>query len=215
MSNISTKILQAAAGAQRGPSEIGEPYGGGFYAGKINDGGTEYYIIVSPKADGESSSLTWKTSLTATSGTGSVIDGPTNSSNMNNSSHPAAQFCEGLSISGYSDWYLPAKNELEVCYYNLKPSTTTNHLSSGTNANAVPARLSNYTSSDPAQTSVADFQSGGAEAFAPQTHWTSTEFSSGNAWAQFFGAFDDFSGLQLDDNKLSRYYVRAIRRELV
>jgi hypothetical protein len=24
----------------------------------------------------------------------------------------AAQFCEGLTIGGFSDWYMPAKNEL-------------------------------------------------------------------------------------------------------
>jgi hypothetical protein len=215
MSGIAKKMLQAAAGAQKGPSEIGEPYGGGFYAGKIDDGGTEYYLIVAPKSSGELADQYWKTSLSSTPGTSSVIDGPTNSSNMNNANHPAAQFCEGLSINGYTDWYLPAKNELEVCYYNLKPTTDTNHTPSGINANAVPPRLSSYTSGDPAQTSVTDFQSGGTEAFASQVYWTSTEYSSLNAWVQYFGGLNDYSGQQFDDNKLSRYYARAIRRELV
>jgi hypothetical protein len=85
---------------------------------------------------------------------------------MNNASHPAAQFCEGLTIGTFSDWYMPAKNELEVCYFNLKPTTTSNNTSSGTNTNAVPSRGSNYTVGTPAQTSATDFQTGNTEAFA-------------------------------------------------
>ena len=60
----------------------------------------------------------------------------TNSTNMNNASHPAAQFCEGLTIGGFSDWYMPARNELEICYYNLKPTTQNNNTGGG-----VPALL--------------------------------------------------------------------------
>ena len=33
---------------------------------------------------------------------------------MNDANHPAAQFCEGLTIGGFSDWYMPAKNEQEA-----------------------------------------------------------------------------------------------------
>jgi len=205
------KLLQAAAGVKKGPTEIGESYGGGFYAGKINDGGTEYYLIVAPKSSGESSGKQWKTSNTTTSGTTSVIDGPSNTSAMNNATHPAAQFCAGLSIGGYTDWYMPAKNELEVCYYNLKPGTDTNNTSFGTNPNAVPARVSNYTGGDPAQTSVTDFQEGNTEAFATTFNWSSTEASSTNAWVQTFsnGAQGDYI------SKDSSYYVRAVRREPV
>jgi hypothetical protein len=110
--------------------------------------------------------LQWKTSNTSTAGTNSVIDGPANSTAMNNASHPAAKFCEGLTIGGFSDWYMPAKNEIEICYYNLKSNTTSNFTGSGINPNAVPARASNYTSGDPAQTSATIFKSpSGAERF--------------------------------------------------
>lgn len=37
---------------------------------------------------------------------------------MNNASHPAAQFCRSRTIGGFTDWYLPAKNELNVIYTN-------------------------------------------------------------------------------------------------
>lgn len=195
--------------ASFGPTTIGEAFGGGFYAGKINDGGTQYYLIVAPKSSGENSSKQWKTTNDTTSGTSSVIAGPTNSANMNNASHPAAQFCEGLTIGGYSDWYLPAKNELEVLYYFLKPTTTANNTSYGSNANAVsPQPIStNYTAGSPAQTSATAFRSGGAEAFAADYYWSSTEYSATYAWTQNFNI-----GYQFNDFKTSSTYVRAVRR---
>jgi hypothetical protein len=36
--------------------------------------------------------------------------------------YPSAHFCNNLTVGGFTDWYMPAKNELEVCYYNLKPT---------------------------------------------------------------------------------------------
>lgn len=204
MSGI-TQGLMASIGIN--DPAIGSSFGGGYYAGKINDGGTEYYLIVAPKATGESSSKLWKTSATSTTGTSSVIAGPTNSANMNNSSHPAAQFCEELTIGGFTDWYMPAKNELEVCYYNLKPTTTSNDTSSGTNTTAVPSRGSNYTASVPPQTSATAFKSGGAQAFAAVSYWSSTQNSASDAWRQGFG-----DGDQGTTSKGNSYYVRAVRR---
>jgi hypothetical protein len=157
---------------------------GGFFAGQISTAGNgiaDYNLVIAPKSSGENSSKQWKTSNTSTAGTSSVIDGPTNSANMNDASHPAAQFCEGLTIGTFSDWYMPAKNELEVCYFNLKPTTTSNHTGSGTNTNAVPSRGSSYTAGTPAQTAATDFQTGNTEAFAASDYWCSTEDSATNA----------------------------------
>ena len=192
---------------------VGAAFGGGYFAGQISTAGTgvaDYNLVIAPVASGENSSKQWKTSNTSTAGTSSVIDGPTNSSNMNNATHPAAQFCEGLSIGGFSDWYMPAKNELEVCYYNLKPTTTSNNTSSGTNTNAVPSRGSNYTSGTPAQTSATDFKSGGTEAFAAGLYWSSTEYSATFAWGQFFD-----NGDQGNIAKSASGRVRAVRRVAV
>jgi hypothetical protein len=192
------------------PGAIGSAYEGGFYSGQISTSGNSvatHYLVVAPVSTGQASSLKWKISLTNTSGTSSVIDGPTNSANMNNSSHPAAQFCEGLTIGGYTDWYMPAKNELEVCYYNLKPTTTSNNTSSGANTNAVPSRGSNYTSGTPAQTSAAAFQSGGSQAFSAANYWSSTQNSDAQAWYQSFS-----NGNQVSYDKDNVFRVRAIRR---
>ena len=189
---------------------IGSAFQGGYYAGQISTAGNgvaDFYLVVAPKSSGENSSKEWKTSNTSTIGTSSVIDGPTNSSNMNDASHPAAQFCEGLSIGGYSDWYMPAKNELEVCYYNLKPTTASNTTSSGTNTNAVPSRGGNYTVSVPAQTSATDFQTGNSERFAAGFYWSSTEYSATGAWYQSFS-----NGYQGNATKVISDRVRAVRR---
>jgi len=196
------------------PLVIGQAFGGGFFAGQISTAGNsiaDYNLVVGPVASAQQTSKQWKTTNTTTAGTTSVIDGPANSTAMNNASHPAAQFCEGLTIGGFSDWYMPAKNELEVCYYNLKPTTTSNNTSYGINANAVPARASNYTAGTPSQTSATDFRSTGAEKFTGVTYWSSTEFSAVYAWSQ------DFSNGYQYYFKFKNYstHVRAIRRVAV
>lgn len=194
------------------PIPIGSAYGGGFFAGQISTAGNgiaDYNLVIGPVSSAQNSSIQVKTTATATTGTSSDIDGPTNSANMNNASNPAAQFCEGLTIGGFSDWYMPAKNELEVCYFNLKPTTQNNNTSTGANPNAVPSRGSNYTTSDPLQTSATAFQDSGAQAFAAADYWSSTEFTI-NPVAnrkQGFGV-----GLQGAGGKTDFEYVRAVRR---
>ena len=200
---------------------IGAAFGGGYYAGQIGVSGTAtHYLVVGPVASAQSNKL-WKTSGTSTSGTSSVIDGPTNSANMNDASHPAAQFCEAVSTGGYSDWYMPAKNELEICYFNLKPSTDANAVAGdgGTNANAVPARTTVYwVSGLPAQTTATIFRTGNAEAFAISgglpnagTYWNSTEYNATRGRYQTFK-----SGIQNYYRKAyASNFVRAVRRVAV
>lgn len=192
------------------PTVIGQAYGGGFYAGKINVSGTQYYLIVAPKASGEAQK-TWGT-YGATTGITSVIDGPTNSASLAalGAAYQATIFCEGLTIGGYSDWYLPAKNELEVLYYFLKPTTTANDTYSGSNANAVsPEPIStNYTSGSPAQTSAGiGFRTGEIDAFVSDIYWSSTETEPRFAFLQVFN--DGIQGYYYKDRS---YYVRAVRR---
>jgi hypothetical protein len=199
------------------PTTIGQAYGGGYYAGKIAVGGSgvaTHYLIVAPKASGESPNITWGPSG-VTTGVTSVIAGPTNSASLAalGASYQAAVFAEGLTIGGYSDWYLPAKNELEVLYYFLKPTTNANDTSSGSNANAVsPEPVSqNYTSGSPAQTSAGiGFRGGETNAFSSNSYWTSTEGTSTTAWRS--NPYD--GGIQSGSNYLKTYLldVRAVRR---
>jgi hypothetical protein len=198
---------------------IGQAFGGGYYAGDISatgNGVATHRIIVAPVATGETSNLQWKTSSTSTTGTSSGIDGPTNSANMNNASHPAAQWCEALTIGGYTDWYLPALYELEICYYNLKPTVDTNWEPNMTNTYAVPSRASTpYTSSVPAQTTVANFKDTGAEDFyvgdGGYHYWTSTEASATQGLIFNFHR-GTTGGLSKSDVSSGRYKLRAVRR---
>jgi len=206
-------MLNLVGGTFGGIPTIGAAFGGGFFAGQIDQSGTIYNLAVGPVASAENASKQFKTTNTSTAGAKSVIDGPANSTAMNDASHPAAQFCEGLTIGGFSDWYMPAQNELEVCYFNLKPTTSANITSVGTNANAVPARASNYTSGTPAQTSATDFQSTGAEDFALAYYWSSTQNSVSPLYKAFRQNFD-YGNQQISDANDSNR-VRAVRRVAV
>jgi hypothetical protein len=216
--------LRAAAGAGEfdflDPNNIGLAVEGGFFAGLIShtaDGVATHALIVAPAATGASgtgytitTNLQWKTTATTTAGTTSPFDGAANSANMNNASHPAAQFCEGLSIGGYSDWYLPARYELDIAYENLKPTTDSNITVSGINDYSVPKRTVNRTAGDPAQTSITAFQSTGSEPFVTgASHWSSTsmEISFSEAWRLSFS-----NGTQGEFFKTNSSRVRAFRK---
>ncbi|WP_221740843.1 DUF1566 domain-containing protein [Stutzerimonas stutzeri] len=187
------------------PTVFGQAFGGGFYAGKVQQADGVYLVIVAPKA--AETLLAWKNAQTTTAGTASLNDGLANSDAMNNASHAAAQYCRAYNGGGFSDWYLPAKDELEVCYRNLKPDATANNTNSGANTNSVPPS-GNYTAGNPAQTSAAAFKVGGAEAFTvPTWYWTSTESSATTAWIQRFS-----DGAQTSNGKATACLVRPVRR---
>lgn len=211
-------MLNIAGATYSSVPVIGSALGGGFFAGQISTAGNgiaDYNLVIGPKASAQDVKQ-FKTTNTGGDPT-SNIDGPTNSSTMNNAQHPAALFCEALTIGGFSDWYMPAKNELEVCYFNLKPSTNSNNESSGVNPNAVPARASTYTAGTPARTSATDFQAGGSEAFdtaAPnRDYWMSSQYTPSptyNGWSTKF-----LDGFQYYNTKSAYIKVRAVRRVAV
>jgi hypothetical protein len=196
---------------------IGDAYQGGFYAGQISTTGNgiaTHNLVIGPVASAQST-LKWKNVNTATSGADSDINGPQNTADMvadgDSTVYPAAHFCNDLVIGGYSDWYMPARNELEVCYYNLKPTTTNNYTGSGTsNPNAVPATTGNYTSGTPAQTAATNFRDTGAEDFTADNYWPSTEQSATDAHRLNFSI-----GFQGAENKSGATLVRAVRRVAV
>jgi len=100
-------------------STLGEAGSGGFYMGTIAAAGTTYYLIVAPNATGCVNGCQWKTSLSSTSGTCSLDDGYANTyPALENSTHPAGNWTATRTIAGFSDWYLPAIDELELFYNN-------------------------------------------------------------------------------------------------
>ncbi len=200
---------------------LGDAFEGGFFAGFIShtaDGNPTHGLIVAPRATGATGDpyplpgyLQWKTSNTTTADTTSPFDGAANTAAMVTAgiaSHPAAEFCVDLTIDGYSDWYLPARYELDIAYENLKPTTTSNNTSWGINEYSVPERTVNRTAGDPAQTSITAFQSTGSEPFVALYHWSSTEASATFAWILSFGDGDQFFSVF----KNNFGYVRAFRK---
>jgi hypothetical protein len=198
--------------------QIGDAMGGGFYAGKIStsgDGVATHYLIVSPKAVGESLNRVWGPSGVV-AGTTSVINGAANTQTLEGlgAGYQAAVFCGNLNIAGYTDWYLPARNELEVMYYFLKPTTALNLLGyspDGANANAVSPEPINtlYTEINPTQTLAIGFRTGETNAFNSSNYWTSTESSSTSVVRQNFNF-----GAQFNANPVKQelFVTRAIRK---
>jgi len=210
-------------GSQPIPAVIGEPFGGGYFAGYIShtaDGNPTHALIVAPRATGATGTgytlttdLAWKTSNTATADTASPFDGAANTAAMiaddvstGVQNHPAAQFCANLTIGGFTDWYLPSRYELDIAYFNMKPGIVANVNSSGINDYSVPKRVTNYTAIYPTQTILTAFNTS-SEAFLAQYHWSSTR-------ANDFSAITvSFYNAELNNPvKITNSRVRAFRR---
>jgi hypothetical protein len=187
---------------------IGQSYEGGYYAGTITysleswlGGGTpSYKLIVAPKASGEASSTKQLKTSRTTTGTPSTTSSPrsnwdgyhnTYTSAVGTSTvHPASNYCQGLTIGGYSDWYLPSKEEAKLAFSNL--AYLTDWMSNG----------------------AEEFEIDGSSWYNVGFHWSSTEQTDQTA----AGWFTDGAGNSVIANgfyKTETFWVRAIRRVAV
>jgi len=185
-----TDTLTAAAAATATATEttipaIGAAFGGGFFAGAYFENGNLMALIVAPKAEGQAAEdLEWGQRGTSTEAR-SLIDGLANTRTLTDD-HPAAKFCRELRIGGFDDWHLPALDQMSVLRANLTPED--DHV--------------------PVQTTVQAFKQGGSDAFdTDECYWTSTEWSPGYAWYQFF-----YGGGQDYNAKDWSCRVRAVRK---
>lgn len=107
------------------PEVIGQEYGGGFYIGNIiipdgDDAGE--YVIIMAGPESQPGTLTWKSPRSATAGTDSTTNGMANTLAMQTNDpviHYAGLYCLGYNGGGFDDWYLPAKDELNLAWVNL------------------------------------------------------------------------------------------------
>jgi len=208
MQVIHSAITQAAAAAL----QIGQPLGGGFYAGQVRKDDGIHVLVVAPKDGGEHEPTIWNSSMLSVDGAMSYFDGRANTKAMAGAGSDIAMWALGLQLNGFHDWYLPARDEQELVYRNLKP-TEGNYASyrDGDNPSSVPVGYP-YTEDFPAQTAAEIFQTGAAEAFAEGYYWTSTRHAeySHDAWVQDFGGGD-----QDYYHKGLEYRARAVRSMLV
>lgn len=208
-----------------------------------------YRIIVAPKSTGEASDLAYKNSDDAApTATQTLSEGRAATLAMvaagSSTVYPAAHFCNNLNIASYTDWYLPARDELELAWRYLKPVTDNNVLPPSASPRPVSAidyknngspgdtsqdygvNLSSdptgtaYTSTVPGQTSVTLFQTGNAQAYDFGTvlgYWSSSEFSATAAWRTYY--YTGVAGIQFTAAKTtgpgSNYRVRAVRRSII
>ncbi|BBH11773.1 hypothetical protein CH06BL_10210 [Chromobacterium haemolyticum] len=188
----------------------GEAFGGGFYVCRFHVGSDEYALIVAPKSVGETKG-TWGEHGVEIPGARSCCDGAENTRHMAEAGSELASLIARLDINGLRDWYLPGRDELEMCFRYLKPTSDENYCAfrDGENASSIPVGYP-YTKHEPAQTAVDAFIAGGAEAFDPGWYWSSTQYSRYLAYVQSF-----WNGLQLSYDKTSTLRARAVRRVLI
>jgi len=232
------------------PSNIGQAFAGGFLVGVIDtiagtidtqddyQTGERYALIVAPKSLEEPPGLAWDPQQRAGEA-GSITrwDGLSSTNNIlakNDTSYEVFEYIRSIRSSdpvpedGGSDWYLPAMDELELIYRNLKPEDVNNSAfsstrgfpgsqDSGFNPSSDP-NGSDYTTSDPSQTSIVDFQVGGSEAVDLERYWSSTDADepSGSlerSWQQIFmsSGFSG-SGTQVAGGKQRTDSIRPVRR---
>ena len=160
---------------------IGDTYQGGiiFYLDE-NGGG----LITAPT--NQSTRAEWGCYGTAISGADvrAIGTGAQNTIDIEtgcSSADTAADICANLTLGGYSDWFLPSKDELNLMWTNLADSE-------GNGYNSGPLDSNNI---------------GG---FANINYWSSTEWGSNNAESQNFN-----TGFQNAYDKRNSFYVRAVR----
>ncbi|QYG07153.1 DUF1566 domain-containing protein [Janthinobacterium sp. PAMC25594] len=191
------------------PAAIGAAFGGGFFAGLINAGGKTFALIVSPKLFGEFKGR-WHASDDSVPGAEDYADGLANTNAMAAAGSELAKAVRASVIEGFDDWYIPARDELELIYRNLKPTDYENSASfrDGENPSSVPMGR-HYTEELPGQTGVDEFRAGGNQALDPVWHWSSTQYgpSSSYAWGQHF-----YGGYQTNFHKSYEGRARAVRR---
>lgn len=199
-----------------------------------------FRIIVAPKAGGETSNKAiGNSTLALPAACQTLTEGMAATQAMRDAGtstvYPAAHWARNLTINGRTDWYIPARDELEICFRNLKPTTNDNNTSNirsqsvinytnngsyggadtrtGLNDNSEPTG-SAYTSINPGQTTVNVFKSGNSEVFTSDQYISSSEFSTSDNWTQFFVTAS--LGLQVPATKTtSSLRIRAVRRSII
>lgn len=95
---------------------------GGVFAGLVRGapGKPDYYLFVAHGPKGEHEKLAYGGYGHEVKKATSDNDGAANTAALcaHTEAHPAAQWARDLKLDGFSDFYLPSRNELRICYAN-------------------------------------------------------------------------------------------------
>jgi len=231
--------------ASFGP-EVGDAFAGGFFVGIIDtvagtidsqddyQTGERYALVVASKSLETGLGPKWDSQdRTGEAGSFTRWDGLSSTDSIlakNDTSYEVFEHIRSIRSSnpvpsdGGSDWYLPALDELELIYRNLKPVTADNLVGNDTrtfpgsqdfgfNPSSDPTGSAYTATGEPFQTSVTDFQNGGAEAVDLTRYWSSTDADEdARAWTQLF-TVSGSEGRQDPGPKVSTLRsVRPVRR---
>ena len=160
---------------------IGDTYQGGIIFYLDGNGGG---LLVAPT---DQSSGEWGCYGTAISGADGTAIGTGTQNTIDieagcTTAGTAADICANLTLGGYSDWFLPSKDELNLMWTNLADSD-----------------------GDGVNNGVTDPNNIGG--FASSLYWSSSEYANDVAWGQYFSiGFQNYNF-----NKSGFYFVRAVR----
>jgi hypothetical protein len=153
----------------------------------------------------------------------------------NSTNYPAAWYATSITVTGdnfgmdppYTDWYLPSRDEWEICYRAFRSSNTFANatgnrteigdgLPEGTNAYSIPPR-GGYTATDPPVTTLTEFQTSGAGLYklgssSISQYWTSSRSITQPAYSYLMlgGSGQAALGTYHSESRL----VRPIRKDL-
>jgi hypothetical protein len=107
---------------------VGDSYGGGIIAYILVSGdpgfiaGETHGLIAAPSD--QNTGIQWGCNGTTVGGTSTALGtGAANTANISSAcgAGTAARLCADLVLGGYSDWYLPSRDELQKLYINRSP----------------------------------------------------------------------------------------------
>lgn len=161
--------------------------------GKTYQGGLIFYLNINDgsgmvaTAEDQSTGVAWGCSGQVINGADGEALGTGRQNTMDilascTTGNLAANLCNELNLNGYSDWFLPSKDELNLMWTNLADSDGDGQNGGANDEN----NLGGFTG---------DF------------YWSSTEFSDQKVWYQFFTN----NGTQNNDFKTNLNRVRAAR----
>ncbi|MQA39006.1 Lcl C-terminal domain-containing protein [Rugamonas aquatica] len=207
---MSTAVAAAspALSPEAVPTIIGAPFGGGYFTGIIQVEGKQFALITAGAAGELRGKL--QSAPAMVDGAKHRADGQTNTEALASAGSELAQAAMALTVNGFSDWYIPSRDEQELQYRAFKPTAQENYADGedGINPSSVPVGEA-YADETPTQTTVETFREGGADALEDWWYWSSTQHASypSGAWSQNFN-----DGNQYYYHESSEGRVRVVRR---